>query len=103
MFVWFLFGDVCRFANIVVELYFLLIIKVLNLLILFIQMCGNLHLFVLLLQISLFFFMNDSARVTWIFLMKDKSKVFLNGFRMVLIQFENLIKRLSCDIGNEYV
>jgi hypothetical protein len=35
--------------------------------------------------------------------MKDKSKVFLNGFRMVLIQFENLIKRLSCDIGNEYV
>ncbi|KAL2320148.1 hypothetical protein Fmac_029117 [Flemingia macrophylla] len=51
-------------------------------------------------------FIDDCTRVTWIFLMKDKSEVFhlfVNFYRMVQTQFGSLIKRLRSDNGREYV
>src|ERR1051325_1789273 len=51
-------------------------------------------------------FIDDSTRVTWVFLMKDKSEVcqlFVNFFQMVKTQFGKPIKRLQSDNGEEYV
>jgi len=51
-------------------------------------------------------FIDDCTRVTWIFLMKDKSGVvhlFVKFYRMIQIQFESPIKRLCSDNGREYV
>jgi len=45
-------------------------------------------------------FIDDYTRVTWIFLMKDKSEVFhlfVNFYKMVQTQFASPIKRLCCD------
>ena len=51
-------------------------------------------------------FIDDCTRVTWIFLMKDKSEVFhlfVKFYRMIQTQFESPIKRLRSDNGREYV
>ena len=94
--------------NTIGQIFFQMVIKVLNLLILFIQMYGDLHLFLIsrvqnCLTVS---FIDDCTRVTWIFLMKDKSKVFYLYVKFCIIiqtQFESPIKRLRSDYGREYV
>ena len=51
-------------------------------------------------------FIDDCTRVTWIFLMKDKSEVFQlfeSFYSMVHTQFGRRIKRLRSDNGKEYV
>ena len=51
-------------------------------------------------------FIDDCTRVTWLFLMKDKSEVFhlfVKFYRMIQTQFESPIKRLRSDNGREYV
>ncbi|XP_016168907.1 uncharacterized protein LOC107611507 [Arachis ipaensis] len=51
-------------------------------------------------------FIDDCTRVTWIFLMKDKSEVFYlfeNFYQIVRTQFGSLIKRLRSDNSREYV
>ena len=51
-------------------------------------------------------FIDDCTRVTWIFLMKDKSEVFhlfVKFYRMIQTQFESPIKRLRSNNGKEYV
>lgn len=50
-------------------------------------------------------FIDECTRVTWLFLMKDKSKVFSLFFKfyhMVQTQFGKPIKRLRSDNGREY-
>jgi len=52
------------------------------------------------------FFIDDCTRVTWIFLMKDKSEVFqlfVNFYRIIQTQFGSPIKKLRSDNGREYV
>jgi len=51
-------------------------------------------------------FIDDCTRVTWTFLMKDKSEVFqlfVNFYHIIQTQFGSLIKRLCSDNGREYV
>ncbi|RDX81064.1 hypothetical protein CR513_38300, partial [Mucuna pruriens] len=51
-------------------------------------------------------FINDYTRVTWIFLMKHKSKIcqiFVDFFCLVKNQFNKSIKRLWLDNGTEFV
>ena len=51
-------------------------------------------------------FIDDCTRITWVFLMKDKSEVFqlfVNFFHMVRTQFGKPIKRIRSDNGKEYV
>ncbi|MCE6984119.1 transposase, partial [Pseudomonas frederiksbergensis] len=51
-------------------------------------------------------FIDDCTRVTWVFLMKEKSEVlnlFVRFFYMIKTQFGKSIKRLCSDNGREYV
>nr|KYP73851.1 Retrovirus-related Pol polyprotein from transposon TNT 1-94 [Cajanus cajan] len=51
-------------------------------------------------------FIDDCTRVTWTYLMKNKSEVFqifVNFFRLVQNQFGKNIKRIRSDNGTEYV
>ena len=51
-------------------------------------------------------FINDCTRVTWLFLMKDKSDVyqlFVQFYNMIQTQFSKTIKRLLSDNGKEHV
>ncbi|RDY02144.1 hypothetical protein CR513_14444, partial [Mucuna pruriens] len=51
-------------------------------------------------------FIDDCTRVTWIFLMKQKYKIyqiFVDFFRLVKNQFNKSIKRLQSDNGTEFV
>ena len=86
------------------QLFFQMVIKVLNLLILFVQMYGDIHLFLISrVQNGLF---DDCPQDTRIFFMKDKSEVFhlfVIFYRMVQTQFESPIKKLHYDDEREYV
>ena len=82
--------------NTIRQLFFPMVIKVLNLLILFIQMYGEFHLFLISLGCKMIFsFIDDCTRVTCTFLIKDKSEVFylfVNFYSLVQTQFESPIK-----------
>jgi len=83
-----------------------MVIKVLNILILFIQEWGPSPIPNISGEKLFVLFIDDCTQVTWIFLMKDKSEVFhflVNFYKMIQIQFESPIKRLRSDNGREYV
>ena len=89
--------------NTIKQLFLRIIIEVQNLLILFILMYGGPSSIPNISGAKRFVsFIDDCTRVTWIFLMKDKSEVFhlfVNFYKMVQTQFETPIERLRSDNG----